>query len=533
MKFFRTCILCTLSLLAASPAWAQSIVGAWSGGDTAKEGAGVIVFFANGSFYYIENVPAIEAPSGFDGFERGTYTWSVANGAFTLNVLQDLNGNTGIGGASGLAGMTATISGSTLTINAPGVGSLVASRVTGTSPIVGAWSFGNPAVANDSGVVVFLPNGVYFEAEDGDSTPGTGDPSGHDGIEHGTYSWNATTGLMTSSRAPAPYVDTNGEWGLSHTGTQLTFHVSADGLTLNGSTGPAESFSLARVGAASSTAPDLNQHGLTGSWYEPATSGQGLAVEVFPNQSPGQGQAFLSWFTFDTVSGGAERQRWYTLQGPVITGQPNASLTIYQNAGGNFNAPPATNAQTVGTATLSFDTCSSGQLSYSFTDGTGRTGTIPLTRLLPNVTCSVTTPQPTNADFALSGSWYGGAATSGQGFTAEVAPNSSAFFLSWFTYAPNGAGAGAAGLRWYTAQGAFTPGLRTIPVQVYETTGGIFDTATPSGQVATVPVGSGTMSFQSCSAATFSYNFTGGSSNGLSGSIALGRVGPVPPGCAP
>ena len=59
----------------------------------------------------------------------------------------------------------------------------------------------------------------------------------------------------------------------------------------------------------------------------------------------------MSWFTFDPVIGGAERQRWYTLQGPVVTGQPNASLTIYQNSGGNFNAPPATNAQAVGTAT--------------------------------------------------------------------------------------------------------------------------------------------------------------------------------------
>ena len=88
--------------------------------------------------------------------------------------------------------------------------------------------------------------------------------------------------------------------------------------------------------------PDLNQHGLTGSWYEPATSGQGFAVEVFPNQSPGNGQVFVSWFTFDTVSGGAGRQRWYTLQGDVGTGQPNAALTIYQNTGGNFNArrPP-------------------------------------------------------------------------------------------------------------------------------------------------------------------------------------------------
>jgi len=281
------------------------------------------------------------------------------------------------------------------------------------------------------------------------------------------------------------------------------------------------------------TAPavDLNQHGLTGSWYESATSGQGFAVQVIPNQSPGNGLAFVSWFTFDTLIGGAERQRWYTLQGPVVTGQPTASLTIYQNTGGNFNAPPATEAQAVGTATLSFDTCSLGELSYSFSDGTGRAGTVPLTRLLPNVTCSVTTTYPTNADFAFSGSWYGGAATSGQGFTAEVAPNINAFFLSWFTYMPNGVNAGAAGQRWYTAQGAFTPGLRTIPVQIYETTGGRFDTATPPGQT-TVPVGTGTMAFQSCSAATFSYNFTGGTSIGSSGTITLGRVGPVPPGCA-
>jgi hypothetical protein len=60
----------------------------------------------------------------------------------------------------------------------------------------------------------------------------------------------------------------------------------------------------------------------------------------------------------------------------------------------------------------------------------------------------------------------------------------------------------------------------------------VFDTPTPPGQQ-TVAVGSGTMVFQSCAAATFSYNFTGGSNNGLSGTIALGRVGPVPPGCTP
>jgi len=282
--------------------------------------------------------------------------------------------------------------------------------------------------------------------------------------------------------------------------------------------------------AALGGAIDLNQHGLTGSWYESATSGQGVEVEVFPNPSSGTGTTFVSWFTYDTVPGGADHQRWYTAQGPVVTGQPNASLTIYQNTGGNFNAPPVTNAQPVGTATLSFDRCTSGQLAYRFSDG--RSGTMPLTRLTQNVTCSTTTPFPTNGDFALSGNWYGGAATSGQGFTAEVNPNSGAFFSAWYTYMPNGAAAGAVGQRWYTAQGSFTPGMRSIPVTIYETSGGMFDTPTPPGQK-TVAVGTGTMAFQSCAAATFSYNFTGGTSIGFSGTIALSRVGPVPPGCIP
>jgi hypothetical protein len=274
---------------------------------------------------------------------------------------------------------------------------------------------------------------------------------------------------------------------------------------------------------------NLNQHGLTGSWYEAATSGQGVEVEVFANPS-GTGSTFVSWFTYDSVIGGADHQRWYTAQGPVVTGQPNASLTIYQNTGGNFNAPPVTTAHAVGTAMLGFDTCSSGQLSYSFNDG--RKGTIPLTRLLQNVTCSAASARPTNADFALSGNWYGGAATDGQGFTIEVNPNSNYVFAAWYTYAPSGAGAGAAGQRWYTAQtNAFAPGSRSIPVQIYEDTGGLFDAPTVPLPNA-VAVGSGTLAFQSCSAATFMYNFTGGSSNGLSGTITLSRVGGlVPPDC--
>ena len=279
--------------------------------------------------------------------------------------------------------------------------------------------------------------------------------------------------------------------------------------------------------------PDLNQHGLTGSWYEPATSGQGVELEVYPDLSaPGIGLVFLSWFTYDSVAGGADRQRWYTAEGRVWTGQPSATLTIYRNTGGNFNAPPITAADLVGTASLSFDSCTTGTLSYNFTDGTGRTGSIPLSRLTQSMTCSTTGARPTNADFGFSGNWYD-PATSGQGITVEVNPGSKVLFLAWYTYDPNGAGAGAVGQRWYTAEQTtpLLPGARTIPLRFFETTGGAFDTPT-SPAPSTVVVGSGTMAFESCSSATLSYNFAGGSSSGASGTIALRRLGPVPAGCA-
>ena len=271
--------------------------------------------------------------------------------------------------------------------------------------------------------------------------------------------------------------------------------------------------------------PNRNQHGFAGSWYEAATSGQGFEVEVYPSS----GSMFVSWFTYDATAGGADHQRWYTALGRVVAGQPIVPLTIYQNTGGSFDAPPITNAQPVGTATLYFDSCVSGSFSYSFSDATGRMGSIPLTRLTQNMTCSFESPYPTNSDFALSGNWFE-AATSGQGFTVEVNPNSSTLFLAWYTYMPSGTTAGVVGQRWYTAQGPFTAGTRSIPVTIYQTTGGIFDTPTPPGQ-SSVVVGNGTMTFQSCTAATFSYNFTGGTSSGLSGTIPLVRVGPAPPGC--
>ena len=190
------------------------------------------------------------------------------------------------------------------------------------------------------------------------------------------------------------------------------------------------------------TTVDINQHGLTGSWYEPATNGQGFLVEVFPDLvGPGTGRIQVSWFTFDAgAAGGPERQRWYTMGGNVATGAASVALPIFQNVGGNFNAPPITNSTQVGTATLRFADCEHGTLDYTFTDGSGRSGTIDLTRLTKNVTCVASGARPVNADFGLSGNWYD-PPTSGQGLTVEINPRSPVAFFAWYTYAPGGAAA--------------------------------------------------------------------------------------------
>ncbi|MCC7040376.1 MAG: intradiol ring-cleavage dioxygenase [Burkholderiales bacterium] len=277
--------------------------------------------------------------------------------------------------------------------------------------------------------------------------------------------------------------------------------------------------------------PDLDQHGLTGNWYNHATNGQGLSLEIYPDMiAAGQGLLFGGWFTFDGSAGGATQNRWYTIGGPVVSGQATAQLVIYRNVAGNFAAPPITTAAEVGTATFTASSCDSGTLTYAFTDGSGRNGTIPLTRLTRNVTCSTTSTRATNADFAHSGNWFS-ESTSGQGFIFEVNPSSQAFFFTWYTYAVGGqAIGGEASQRWYTAQASYAAGARNLTLTLYETTGGTF--ASTSTTAVTNAVGAATLAFASCEAATLAYNFTGGANAGQAGTIALTRVGPVPSGCA-
>ena len=99
------------------------------------------------------------------------------------------------------------------------------------SSIAGSWFLTN---GGGKTLITFFANGDYVHAQSGPL-----DPSGHDGMERGTYTWNPTTGAFVS---PCPTVDTNGEWGLSHqgsgvcSGTSTIVTVSGNTLTIDGVT---------------------------------------------------------------------------------------------------------------------------------------------------------------------------------------------------------------------------------------------------------------------------------------------------------
>ncbi len=118
------------------------------------------------------------------------------------------------------------------------------------------------------------------------------------------------------------------------------------------------------------------EHG--GAWYNPTTSGQGFVLDIAPQQN----LVHAGWFTFPGTSSATAVHRWFTAYGSYSAGQTSSRMTVYRNTGGNFDAPPATQGQVVGSARLTFQSCTSGRYDYEIDlDGILRRGSIPLSRL--------------------------------------------------------------------------------------------------------------------------------------------------------
>src|SRR5262249_32794610 len=144
----------------------------------------------------------------------------------------------------------------------------------------------------------------------------------------GTVSYIVANGFGVPSYVvytPFPGQSGIDTWTYQGTGAEGTTTVRTASVNIAGGSGP--------------TAFHLNRQGLTGSWFQLATAGQGVELEIYPDLvGPGTGFLQGAWFTYDYRSaGGPGSQRWYTFSGNVQSGQTSANLTLYQNIGGNFN----------------------------------------------------------------------------------------------------------------------------------------------------------------------------------------------------
>jgi hypothetical protein len=285
---------------------------------------------------------------------------------------------------------------------------------------------------------------------------------------------------------------------------------------------------------------NLNQFGLTGSWYDVDNAGKGLLIDAMPDFSgAGVGLIFAGWFNYRCVDlyGCADTptplqaQQWFSVQGEIQASYPYATLGLYESRGGNFDAPPAVGATHIGTVVIAFEDCTHGIVRYHFTNGRYYDRAIPLTRLTSNTSCNSTgDSSATPTASLLSGAWYD-PATSGQGIVFDISTTQNVLFAGWYTYALHGSEDDPReGQRWYTLQADISPGATSFDaVSIFQTTGGLFDDA---GSVATVAVGSSNISFQSCTEMIVSYTFTSGENVGRTGTMHLNRLSPVPAGCA-
>jgi hypothetical protein len=261
--------------------------------------------------------------------------------------------------------------------------------------------------------------------------------------------------------------------------------------------------------------PQRAEH--SGAWYNPATSGQGFVLDIAPQQNI----VYAGWFTFPGTSTATAVHRWFTAYAPYTAGQTSSRMAVYRNTGGNFDAPPVTQGQAVGSARLTFQSCTSGRYDYEIDlDGIMRRGSIPLSRLGSSQYCDAgSTPNFSlsrdGISPALDGAWYD-PNNAGQGFQFVFLPqNNNIAYLAWYTFDVNGQNAGANGQRWYTVQGNYTPGSATIISQpIYQITGGNFDAGPPAS--AMTQIGTATLSFSSCSTATLTYNIPGRPSRTIS-----------------
>ncbi|MEO8802655.1 MAG: hypothetical protein ABI304_04545, partial [Rudaea sp.] len=128
----------------------------------------------------------------------------------------------------------------------------------------------------------------------------------------------------------------------------------------NGQTSPAQ------IGNTPAQGFDARQ---SGSWYDPATSGQGMEISIIPRSNDFNGFVFIAWFTYDPANRGDDpaQQHWFTLSNDLSTAtNGSVTLPILRTIGGALDEKATGNTVQIGHAVLTMRGCDRATLQYQF-----------------------------------------------------------------------------------------------------------------------------------------------------------------------
>ncbi len=196
-----------------------AIVGVWNLVDAEPGYAITFTFNEDGTYTHWETQIIEDVdPTGFPGTETGTYSWDATTGVITfLTITSDNNGDWG-GSDTGSEVITIQVAGDTLTLG--DLSFVAAQSEDQAQAIVGTWHLANASDPDDDIIFSFNADGTYSHWETGGSSVTDGptlitdsdNPTGYQGSETGTYSWDENTGMLSVLTITS---DANGDWGLS------------------------------------------------------------------------------------------------------------------------------------------------------------------------------------------------------------------------------------------------------------------------------------------------------------------------------
>jgi N-acetylneuraminic acid mutarotase len=240
---------------------------------------------------------------------------------------------------------------------------------------------------------------------------------------------------------------------------------------------------------------------LSGAWYDPARSGEGIVLEMLPS-----GRALAVWFTYPAPNGPGQ-QAWIIGDSGVVDGASIQFDAVYRPQGGVFGDKfDAKNIrlESWGTLRLEADGCNTLRVRYAGSTGFG-SGELTYTRLtaLDEAQCAparALTPTGARAYAGLqskSGAWFV-PARSGEGWLIEELPGDRAS-IYWFTYDQNGDQAFVTGV-------GQRSGNRVQFNDLYLTRGTRFGNAFDSKKVELISWGNLSFTYDSCNRAQVQYD---------------------------